>query len=94
MEVDTLEVSPDGTTIASGSDDRTVITWAIGPMAADAHWVILGHTDRINTLSISPDGHWLASSGEDEHVILWNMDTAERVGDPIPVVREPVPRVR
>ena len=91
VEVDTLEVSRDGTTLASGSDDRQVMTWAIGADGGlAAHWFLLGHTDRINTLSISPDGHWLASSGEDEHVILWNLDTADRVGDPIPVGREPV----
>ncbi len=91
QEVSSLEVSPDGSTLASGSDDRSIIVWTIGSdgRLTDRHH-LLGHTDRINTLSISPDGHWLASSGEDMHVILWNLDTGQRVGDPIPVVREPV----
>ncbi len=91
IEVNTLEVSPDGKTLVSGGDDRQVITWTIGSDGSlTPHWFLSGHTDRVNTLSISPDGHWLASSGEDEHVILWNLDTGDRVGDPIPVGREPV----
>ena len=91
IEVNTLEVSPDGKTLVSGGDDRQIITWTIGSDGSlTAPLFHGGHTDRVNTLSLSPDGHWLASSGEDEHVILWNLDTGERVGDPIPVGREPV----
>ena len=89
-EVNSLEVGPDGATLASGSDDRSVVIWTVGPdgrLADRLH--LVGHTDRINTLSIAPDGHWLASSGEDHHIILWNLDTGERIGDPIPVRREP-----
>ena len=89
--VDALEVSPDGTKLASGSDDRQVIIWTIGSDGGlTPSPYLLGHTDRVNSLSVSPDGHWLASAGEDQRVILWNLDTGERVGDPIPVVREPV----
>jgi WD40 repeat protein len=89
-EVNSLEVAPDGATLASGSDDRTVVIWTIGPdgrLTDRRH--LEGHTDRINTLSISPDGHWLASSGEDRQLILWNLDSGEAVGDPIPLLREP-----
>jgi WD40 repeat protein len=89
-EVNSLEVAPDGAMLASGSDDRSVIVWTIGP---DGHLTdrrhLEGHGDRITTLSISPDGHWLASSGEDRQLILWNLDSGEAVGDPIPLLREP-----
>ena len=89
-EANSLEVGPDGATLASGSDDRSIVIWTVGPDGRLADRLqLVGHTDRINTLSISPDGDWLASSGEDHHVILWNLDTGERIGDPIPVRREP-----
>ena len=89
-EVNSLEVGPDGTTLASGGDDRSIVTWTIGSdgrLADRRH--LVGHTDRVNSLSISPDGRWLASSGEDLNIILWELNTGERVGDAIPVLSEP-----
>ena len=90
-QINSLEVGPDGVRVAVGGDGRRISLGtiepdgAIGPAAR-----LIGHTDRVNSLSISPDGHWLASTGEDRRVILWDLDTKERVGDPIPVGREPV----
>lgn len=90
-EVSALEVSPDGGTLAIGGDGGTILVATIrSDGSIGVRDDLTGHTDRVNTLSISPDGHWLASSGEDGHVILWNVDTGQRVGDPIPVAREPV----
>jgi len=67
--------SPDGTRIASGSVDNTVIIWnaATGRVITTLH----GHTHGVTGVAYSPDGKRLASASLDSTVILWNAETGE-----------------
>ncbi|MFI6104878.1 WD40 repeat domain-containing protein [Streptomyces sp. NPDC051310] len=65
-----LAFSPDGRTLATGSDDRSVALWDVRTGARLAR-MPAGHTDTVRALAWSRDGR-LASGGEDATVRLWD----------------------
>ena len=68
-----LTFAPNGRTIASGGDDKTIRLWDIDTGEELAQ--LTGHTERINDIAISPDGQTLASCSMDHTVRLWNANT-------------------
>ena len=71
--------SPDGTRIASGSDDKTVRLWdaATGQPIGEP---LTGHTDTVASVAFSPDGTRIASGSDDKTVRLWDAATGQPVG--------------
>jgi WD40 repeat protein len=65
--------SPDGSTIASGSFDKTVKLWDISTGRLCA--TLCGHTDQVNGVAFSADGKLLASASHDRTVGLWEVAT-------------------
>jgi WD40 repeat protein len=56
--VNAVAIAPDGTWLATASDDRTVRTW---DAATGQPRAVLTHDDQVNTVAIAPDGTWLAT---------------------------------
>jgi WD40 repeat protein/tRNA A-37 threonylcarbamoyl transferase component Bud32 len=74
--VTALEFSPDGQTLASGGNDKTIKFWDVNSLKIT--FTLFGHTDEVSALAFSADGGTLASSAADR-VTLWNIAAHEEV---------------
>ncbi len=74
--------SPDGSTLASASQDGTIILWDVKTRRR-LGTPLAGHTDAVWGVAFSPDGGTLASASQDGTVILWDVKTRRRLGEPL-----------
>jgi len=80
--VTSLVWSPDGKTLASGSEDKTIIVWDMTtyqPIGTP----LTGHTGDINSVAFSPDGKTLASGSDDGTIIVWDVATHQPIDQPL-----------
>jgi WD40 repeat protein len=66
-----VEISPDGTKIASASADYTVKIWDL--QTGNILETLTGHLGEVRTVSFSPDSQMLASAGDDWKIKLWQL---------------------
>jgi WD40 repeat protein len=75
--VRSVAYSPDGTTLASAGDDRTVRLWDVA--SARPIRELHGHKSSVNGVVFSPDGKTLASASRDKTVRLWEVATSKSI---------------
>lgn len=68
--VSMLVLSPDGSLVATGSNDRTVKIW--DPRTGRELTTLRGYPGGIRSLAFSPDGHRLAAGGVGAEVWVWD----------------------
>ena len=73
-----LAMSPDGTTLASGSLDSTIKLWDTKTYEEMA--TLRGSDSEIWSLAFSPDGSMLAAGTVDGWITLWDVASRERTG--------------
>lgn len=70
-----LEYSPGGQVLASGSYDGTVRLWN---MTTRQQAALLEHTGRVVSVAFSPDGKTLATASDGDQLQLWNLATRQK----------------
>ncbi|MEH1962613.1 MAG: serine/threonine-protein kinase [Nostoc sp.] len=75
--VNALAISPDGYTLASGSDDKIIKLWDLNTQKVLAS--LSGHSQAVKSVTFSPDGQILATASDDKTIKLWQVETLEEI---------------
>jgi len=65
--------APDGTWVASGAADNSIVIWQL-PSGRHLR-TLAGHNGPIRSVAISANGEWLASGSNDRAIKVWNVAT-------------------
>ncbi len=68
-----LVVSPDGSLLASGSQEGEILLWETATRKIISR--LKEHKDEITSLAFSPDNLFMASSSVDGQIIVWDTET-------------------
>lgn len=71
--VNVLAVTPDGSKIVSGSNDKTLIVW--DARTGRELLILAGHRGAITTLAITTDGKRVISGSTDNTLKVWSLET-------------------
>jgi WD40 repeat protein len=73
--VNSVNISPNGKWIASGSDDKTVILWSTqGKWLQKLHGSKSEQNSEIRTVAFSPDSQLIGAGSHDGKILLWNWE--------------------
>jgi WD40 repeat protein len=84
--VTAVAFSPDRRTLATASDDKTVILWDLSDRAHPTRLgqPLAGHGDAVASVVFSPDGKTLATGSDNGTVILWDLSQLNALrNDPV-----------
>lgn len=73
--VRSVAFSPDGKTVATGSEDNTARIW--NPETGETILTLEGHRQHVKALAFSPDGATLATGSDDNTAKIWDLKTGK-----------------
>ena len=86
-----VSISPDGATIVSGGQDKTLRLWDMETLEPIGE--LLGHGDDVTSVAFNNDGTRLVSGSYDHTLRLWDVDKLKPIGKPLPGHKEGVTNV-
>ena len=69
--------SPDGTWIASGGNDNSIVLWQTA--SGRQLRALNGHRGYVKSIAISTDGKLIASGGNDRSIRIWNVESGREL---------------
>jgi ribosome assembly protein 4 len=75
----TVQFSPDGTQLATGSGDKTIRIWDLN--TETPQFTLEGHTNWVQIVAWSPDCKLLASGSMDKTIRIWDPKKGKPLGD-------------
>ena len=75
--VNSVNFSPDGKTLVSGSADNTIKLWNVE--TGQEIRTLKGHDELVRSVNFSPDGKTLVSGSDDKTIKLWNVETGQEI---------------
>lgn len=76
-EINSVDFSQDGKTLATGSFDKTIKLWDIDN--GELLRTFIGHTNWVTCVTFSPDGKNLASASEDFTIKIWDSESGKLI---------------
>ncbi len=70
-----LAIAPDGQTLVSGSEDKTIRIWHLPK--GDLAQTLTGHQAAVKVIAYAPDGQTVVSGSEDKTIKLWDIKTGK-----------------
>jgi WD40 repeat protein len=74
--VNGVAVSPDGKTLASGSQDKTIRFW---DLASGKRIGIIRHTAGVQAVAFAPDGKTLAAADREGHILFFDVESRKEI---------------
>ena len=71
--VNSVSVTPDGRSVVSGSNDKTLRVWDLE--TGRCIQILEGHSDSVNSVSLTPDGRRVVSGSNDKTLRVWDLAT-------------------
>ncbi|WP_298906029.1 serine/threonine-protein kinase [uncultured Nostoc sp.] len=75
--INSIAISPDGQTLVSASNDKTIKVWNL--KNGEEIFTITPDTDTVKSLVISPDGYSLVSGNINGVIQVWNITTGKEI---------------
>ena len=75
--ISSIAFSPDGSTVATGAEDKTIILWDVATRKSIG--TLAGHSQTVSSLLFARDGESLFSGSLDGTIIQWDLETPETV---------------
>ncbi|HEY9820825.1 MAG TPA: serine/threonine-protein kinase [Candidatus Sericytochromatia bacterium] len=75
--INSVAISPDGSLLASGSDNKTIRLWDLKTGVAIA--TLTGHSQGVKSVAFSPDGTILGTGSDDRTIKLWNLSDRKEI---------------
>ena len=72
-----LDISPDGTHLATASQDKTAVIWDISGQDPQKLQTLFDHTNSVTDVRFSPNGACLATTSLDRTAKVWDAQTGQ-----------------
>ncbi|MFM6908483.1 MAG: WD40 repeat domain-containing protein, partial [Dolichospermum sp.] len=75
--VNVIALTPDGKTVISGSNDKTIKIWDLG--TGTEKFTVKGYSKYVNAIAVTPDGKTLISGSSDKTIKIWDLVTRKEI---------------